>query len=73
MLQGFSENPPVAFVLMGNFVSSDVSYYEQWETMHDRFKVLGELVAKFPSIVEKSRFVFVPGPDDPAAARILPR
>jgi DNA polymerase epsilon subunit 2 len=31
------------------------------------------MLAEFPSLVENSRFVFVPGPRDPGPGQILPR
>lgn len=39
----------------------------------ESFHTLVNLVSEFPSIKEKSHFVFVPGPRDPGLGPILPR
>jgi hypothetical protein len=39
------------------------------ESLH----ALTELLAEFPSLVQNSRFIFVPGPRDPGPGQILPR
>lgn len=37
------------------------------------FYFLGNIIAEFPSLIENSRFMFVPGPQDPGPGDILPR
>jgi len=39
----------------------------------ESFHTFVSLVSEFPSLKEKSQFVFVPGPRDPGAGPILPR
>lgn len=72
MFQGFSDCPPIAFIFMGNFLSSQHGSSHA-PLLKAKFKELGELIIQFPNLVEKSKFIFVPGPSDPASANILPR
>ena len=37
------------------------------------FNSLGDIIAEFPSLVQNSRFIFVPGPNDPGLGNIMPR
>ena len=39
----------------------------------ESFHTFVSLVSEFPSLKEKSQFVFVPGPRDPGPGPILPR
>ena len=39
----------------------------------ESFHTFVSLISEFPSLKEKSRFVFVPGPRDPGPGPILPR
>ncbi|KAK6639481.1 hypothetical protein RUM43_007754 [Polyplax serrata] len=72
LFSGFSEFPPYAFVLMGNFLSSQkVATYAQ--DLKQGFTELGNIVAHYENIRNKSHFVFVPGPFDIGSPRILPR
>ena len=78
MFEGFSqtETPPAMFVFMGNFTSqpfgkdpSDVKEYQK------HFNDFGELLLEFPNLIKEnggSKFLFVPGPNDPGA-KVLPR
>ena len=36
-------------------------------------KQLGEMIAEFPSLLDSSKFIFVPGPQDPGPSPVLPR
>lgn len=72
MFEGFLNFPPIAFVLMGDFLSGQLGALHCSE-LRSRFKTLGELLALFPSLLEKSHFIFVPGPCDPPGPKILPR
>jgi DNA polymerase epsilon subunit 2 len=66
----YSDNPPLVFILAGNFSSIPVvpgdnasvrSYKECFDT-------LASLLAEFPSICAESTLLFVPGDNDPWAA-----
>ncbi|PSN37360.1 DNA polymerase epsilon subunit 2 [Blattella germanica] len=72
LFAGYADFPPVAFVFMGNFLSSQQGSAHA-ATLRLRFKALGDLIAQFPELVDKSKFVFIPGPSDPASPNILPR
>ena len=39
----------------------------------ENLRSLADMLNEFPSLVQNSRFVFVPGPRDPGPAHILPR
>lgn len=67
-------DPLPVFVFMGNFSSTPFSYTKDAATeMMQQFDELGRLICKFPALAQDARFVFVPGPQDPGAGRILPR
>ncbi len=71
LFAGYSDEPPVAFILMGNF--SAVPYGPlRYQKMKENFSALGDLMLQFPGLIEKSQFVFVPGPKDPGPGNILP-
>lgn len=65
---------PYAIVLCGNFgAAPDVADAEQLERYASGFEALAELLQRFPRLLRETHFVFVPGPDDPAATPVLPR
>eukprot|EP00794_Sanderia_malayensis_P000497 gene497-1143_t len=69
---GYSEMPPALFVLCGNFCSKPYgSNYISF--LKHLFHQLGNLIAEFPQLLENSRFLFVPGPQDPSPGSILPQ
>jgi len=72
LFAGYADYPPVAFVFMGNFLSSQKGSSHA-ANLRTGFKALGELIAQFSELTEKSKFIFVPGPSDPASPNILPR
>jgi DNA polymerase epsilon subunit 2 len=72
LFAGYADYPPVAFVFMGNFLSSQQGS-SHTTTLKTRFKALGDLIAQFSELTKKSKFIFMPGPSDPASPNILPR
>nr|CAD7395680.1 unnamed protein product [Timema poppensis] len=72
LFQGYSEFPPVAFVLMGNFLSCQHGSFHS-SLLKTHLRALADLILQFPEIVDKSKFVLIPGPTDPASPNILPR
>lgn len=72
VLGGYNDFPPVAIVLIGNFVSKATKYLCA-KTLRAKFKELGELIVKFPNLTAKTKFIIVPGPGDSPHANILPR
>mmetsp|Transcript_20466 Transcript_20466/g.36796 ORF Transcript_20466/g.36796 Transcript_20466/m.36796 type:complete len:377 (+) Transcript_20466:66-1196(+) len=70
MLAGYSEFSPLPiFVFMGNFTSKP----EGAKATSSYFDDLTDVICKFPNVAKEGRFVFVPGPNDPGIAGVLPR
>ena len=68
------EAPPSVFVLMGNFQSYDATApTARFAALRDAFAALGRLIASFPALRGRSRFVLVPGPGDAGGGGALPR
>ena len=72
MFTGYSSVPPAMFVFCGNFTSEPYGP-AHYSTLKKSFQSLANLIGEFPSLMENSRFVFVPGPQDPGPGNILPR
>jgi len=72
LLSGYSQMPPTVFIICGNFLSQPYGSKHQ-TVLKNGFKELANLINMFPSIIESSRFLFVPGPQDPGPGNILPR
>lgn len=72
MFDGYLSCPPIAFVFMGDFLSGQFGASHCTE-LRLKFKRLGELLVQYPLLLEKCHFIFIPGPNDPAGPRILPR
>ncbi|KAH0568424.1 hypothetical protein KQX54_020832 [Cotesia glomerata] len=72
IMEGYSEDPPVAFVLCGHFLSSPPSYSSA-QKLKEGFRNLSRMIKQYPDIHKYSKFVFVPGPLDLGAPKILPR
>ncbi|XP_036203053.1 DNA polymerase epsilon subunit 2 isoform X7 [Myotis myotis] len=71
-LLGYSPAPPTCFILCGNFSSAPYGK-NQVQALKDSLKTLADIICEYPSIHQSSRFVFVPGPEDPGFGSILPR
>ncbi|XP_069698977.1 DNA polymerase epsilon subunit 2 [Periplaneta americana] len=72
LFAGYTDFPPIAFVFMGNFLSAQQGS-SHVSVLKNGFKALAQLIVQFPELVERSRFIFIPGPFDPPSANILPR
>lgn len=72
LFSGYSSFPPTAFILCGNFLSSCHTAH-QVEELRQSLTSLGDTIAQFPDLVAKSRFLFVPGPNDPGPGSVYPR
>lgn len=72
LLEAFIDFPPSAFVICGNFLSFPENEFSP-VAMKDGFKRLADLIVQYPSIKESSKFIFVPGPCDLGAPKIVPR
>ena len=75
LLAGYSSMPPTAIVLMGNFVSATQTsgISRQADELKDHLGRLAEMIAEYPDLCAKSKFVIVPGPLDPGFPVVFPR
>jgi len=74
LFKGFSENPPLAFVFMGSFLSMPFVYNGADSIRYKEcFDELADLIADFPTLARLSQFVFVPSLTDPGMSTVLPR
>ncbi|XP_061651406.1 DNA polymerase epsilon subunit 2 [Phyllopteryx taeniolatus] len=72
MFSGYAAMPPTCFILCGNF--SSVPYGKSHiKSLKESLKLLADNICAHPNIHNSSRFVFVPGPEDPGPGTILPR
>ncbi|XP_076234942.1 DNA polymerase epsilon subunit 2 [Calliopsis andreniformis] len=72
MLEGYSEYPPIAFVLCGHFLSFPANITSV-QKLKEGLKDLADIIMQYPEIKESSKFIFVPAPDDVGSPKILPR
>ena len=72
LFAGYSQMPPTCFIFCGNFTSKPYGP-NHIKTLRESLHSLAELLSNYPVLLENSRFVFVPGPQDPGYATILPR
>ena len=72
MFAGYSDSPPTAFVFMGNFLSAPYGASKN-QKLRTCLKALGDVLAGYPELLDKSQFCFVPGPQDPGPGNVLPR
>ena len=72
LFKGYSSVPPMAFILMGNFSSAPHGNYRNSD-LANHFQMLANIITKYPSLLSKSQFIFVPGPSDPGPGNLLPR
>ncbi|XP_059179397.1 DNA polymerase epsilon subunit 2-like isoform X2 [Physella acuta] len=72
LFKGYSDFPPTAFIICGNFLSSP-KVLSHAKTLTDCFRDLGNMLSNYPKIVSSSQLIFVPGSNDPGHSTILPR
>ncbi|MED6232907.1 DNA polymerase epsilon subunit 2 [Ataeniobius toweri] len=72
MFSGYAALPPTCFIFCGNFSSAPYGK-SQMKSLSESLKTLADVICAYPSIHSSSRFVFVPGPEDPGPGTILPR
>ncbi|CAL0323905.1 unnamed protein product [Lupinus luteus] len=76
VLDGFEsvEVVPSLFVFMGNFSSHPCNLsFHTYSTLRLQFGKLGQIIAAHSRLIEHSRFLFIPGPDDAGPSTSLPR
>ncbi|KAG9130326.1 hypothetical protein Leryth_004313 [Lithospermum erythrorhizon] len=76
VLDGYEnvEVVPSLFVFMGNFCSRPCNLaFNSYSMLRSQFGKLGQKVAACPRLMEKSTFLFIPGPDDIGPSTALPR
>ncbi|XP_075387203.1 DNA polymerase epsilon subunit 2 isoform X2 [Tenrec ecaudatus] len=68
------ENKDAMFVFISDVWLDQVEVLEKLHTMFsESLKTLADIICEYPTIHQSSRFVFVPGPEDPGFGSILPR
>ncbi|OAD62827.1 DNA polymerase epsilon subunit 2 [Eufriesea mexicana] len=72
MLEGYSEYPPIAFVLCGHFLSFPVNI-SSGQKLEEGLKALADIIMLYPDIQQVSKFIFVPALNDIGSPKILPR
>lgn len=72
LFAGFDDFPPIAFVLIGEFLSCPYTYKFHMH-LKNGLNTLADMICQFKNLREKSKFIFVPGKTDPAAPNVLPR
>ena len=72
LFHGYAAVPPTLFIFCGNFISEPFGP-KLSRQLREGLNNLADVISEFPSLVESSRFVFVPGPQDPGPGNILPR
>jgi len=71
---GYSGMPPTAFIVMGNFMASSTECGPQKiKSFKDLLKNFAEVLSEHQELANNSKFIFVPGPNDPGYASIYPR
>ncbi|KAK8490390.1 hypothetical protein V6N13_076406 [Hibiscus sabdariffa] len=76
VLDGFEnvEIVPSLFVFMGDFCSHPCNLsFHSFSSLRLQFGKLGQMIAARPRLKEQSKFLFVPGPNDPGPSTVLPR
>ncbi|KAH7476908.1 DNA polymerase epsilon subunit 2 [Phytophthora ramorum] len=76
LFQGLDSVQPTLFILMGDFMSTSIgggAGSNSLQDLREYLEDLGNLILKYPGIAENSRFVLVPGPNDPGSSRAFPR
>nr|XP_021187205.2 DNA polymerase epsilon subunit 2 [Helicoverpa armigera] len=72
LFAGFEDYPPIAIVLIGEFLSCPYTYKFHMH-LKNGLNSLADTICQFKQLKEKCKFIFVPGKTDPAAANVLPR
>mmetsp|Transcript_33 Transcript_33/g.115 ORF Transcript_33/g.115 Transcript_33/m.115 type:complete len:519 (-) Transcript_33:47-1603(-) len=73
LLEGFADVVPDVIVFMGNFISAPFGHGADDRRLYaENLTRLADLIAGYPSLANGSKFVFVPGLDDPGGS-VLPR
>ena len=73
MFQGFNDNPPLAFILMGNFISIPYNMDGSEQVNYtESFNHFADLLSNYKNLVD-CHFVFIPGPNDPWGNNLLPQ
>ncbi|RLN63551.1 hypothetical protein BBP00_00004060 [Phytophthora kernoviae] len=76
LFQGLESVQPTLFILMGDFMSASIgggAGSNSLQDLREYLEELGNLILKYPGIAENSRFVLVPGPNDPGSSHSFPR
>lgn len=68
------ENPPVLIVMMGNFTKERLGNKPaNIKRLQSLFDNLCDMICRYRNLVEGTKFVFSPGPQDPGLGNSIPR
>ena len=71
---GLVNMKPSIIVMMGNFSSHPFGHSRDDRVNYQKgFDALADILVAYPELRESSKFIFVPGPNDPGSANVLPR
>ena len=77
LFTGYATIPPTAFVFMGNFTQEPPSGSGGLSThaknLKEHFRLLANMISEHQSLAESSKFIFLPGSNDPGFPNIFPR
>ena len=76
LLEGYTESEwiPMAFILMGDFISEPFAYNGNMsEKYASAFNAFTEILLRFPKILRLSQFILVAGPNDPWGGNVHPK
>jgi len=74
LFEGYKDIVPTCFILFGNFLS-DNSAFEPGSSLKLKvcFDNLTDLILHYPKIAKGSKFLLIPGPNDPGGGKVWPR
>jgi len=77
LFTGYATIPPTAFVFMGNFTQDPPSgpggLSTHAKNLREHFRLLANMISEHQSLAESSKFIFLPGSNDPGFPNIFPR
>jgi len=77
LFAGYASIPPTAFVFMGNFIQDPPSgpggLSTHAKNLKEHFRILANMICEHEALAESSKFIFLPGSNDPGYPNIFPR
>lgn len=57
----YDEQPPILFILIGNFITASASYSENLFTLKNCLEKFTNILLSFSNLIQFSHFIFIPG------------